>query len=1274
MLKKISITILSFMLIMLTASPLKAEAHSCSDEMSIHQHENPAIHEHMSIFNNLVSCSQATVTAIKNGNWFDPSIWDSNKVPETSSHVLIPKDIDVSYGGVSESRLATIRVDGNLNFAPDKDSKIMVETIVTSPGSNLVIGSINNPISADKKVEIIFLDNGVIDLNKDPEQLGRGLIAHGNTIINGQEKTVFLKLKEDALQGDSKIILSKKPKSWNIGDRLVLSATSFESDKGKGFFDRRKSQDEVLHLTGINKINEETFEILIDKALEYNHVGLKKEHKAYLANYSRNIIFKTELKDSFGSYDELPAHRRAHVMFMHGKNVDIRYAEFFELGRTDKSIKMGKSESIDNNFIGRYPFHFHRLGVGVDSKPAIALGNAVWGSPGFAYVHHDSYAIMADNAAYNIFGTAFVAESGNETGLWQDNISIKTIGFRNRAEGHPKEAPGTFDIGRGGIGYWFQSRLVYSFHNIAVSNLGWGFVYFHRPTANTLHVDYQDLDTPEIGRYKFNDLQQYQKQVHIDSPNIQGFEKFNEAIASDVGLEVIKNHPEQHHDKRTILKEFTAWNVNIGVHLDYTGHYILDDIKVYGHPDTKKAKWRSEGIVLSARLIDIVLKNSHIENFQKAVKVSLRSGFDFKDTIILLDVETVNNTVKIDSNLSASSILDTSLSQFPEKDVKLQVSNQSDLNLDNSINIVANKQDSFGEYKLYGFPAESATFRNVFEANFTELKRKAYYTLPNGDKAVIWDEIISDRLTGEVQRYELITKLSGNPEAEAQDGGTLDAKQIDGVWVLDNHAPYATRDFITVADGEKLNNLQDLILANDKDYENDSLELYSIEDPEYGEIVREVDGSYSYKAPENFNGVDYFHYTINDGKHASTAELRSKGLVRIWVDSYFSENTNDDSVSDDGNVEDDSDTNVGTNTISLSLVDAETDSVIESYGNSATEIKINLAEFNSSSFNFIAETNSSENISSVKFTSSLGNKTERAAPYALFGDSSGDYQGKELSTGTYDLKVEVFNGTNILASKSYLIIIEDETNDSDGVVNEPQEIFTVSIKDVITQNILAGYEAIEETVVLDLDILQDKKLNFTTNVNSDSVKAVKYTSSSVKTPDEAIFGIIDGNPLNFNISVFNNAEASGEPLAEKDFNIIFETNTEEPVLEEPEVIEDELPELITLSLVNAETNTVVSNYDDLQSESIIDLDLISLNKVNFIANVDSSILDQVKLVEFKASGLNRNERGAPYTWFGDNNGNFFSKDLSPGVYNLTVNVISKSDELISSRVFNIEIK
>ena len=39
-----------------------------------------------------------------------------------------------------------------------------------------------------------------------------------------------------------------------------------------------------------------------------------------------------------------------------------------------------------------------------------------------------------------------------------------------------------------------------------------------------------------------------------------------------------------------------------------------------------------------------------------------------------------------------------------------------------------------------------------------------------------------------------------------------------------------------------------------------------------------------------------------------------------------------------------------------------------------------------------------------------------------------------------------------------------------------------------------------------------------------------------------------------------------------------------------------------------------------------------------------------------------------------NNGNFFSKDLSPGVYNLTVNVISKSDELISSRVFNIEIK
>ena len=1341
--KKITITLFSMIFILLMSSSMKARANSCSDNMAMHHHEqsHPAINEHMSIFNNLVACSQVTVSATKSGDWFDASIWDSNEVPGSKAHVFIPKNLKVTYGAMSNARLATLRVDGTLEFLSNKNSKLMVETIVTAPDSSLIIGSKNNPIAANKKVEIIFLDNGVIDLTKDPEQLGRGLVGHGDTIINGQEKTVFLKLKEDAKKGDSKIILSEKPLNWSVGDRLVLSATSFDSDKGKGFANRRKTQDEVLYLTGINELDENTFEVLFDGELEYDHVGLKPEHKAYLANYSRNIVFKTELKD-FNSYEDLPAHRRAHIMFMHGKSVDVRYAEFFELGRTDKSMRMGKSESKGNNFVGRYALHFHRLGVGVDSKPAIALGNSVWGSPGFGYVHHDSYAIMTDNAAYNVFGTAFVAESGNETGIWQDNISIKTVGFKDRDNGHPKEAKGSFDIGRGGVGYWFQSRLVYSFHNIAVSNPGWGFVYFHRPTSNSIYIDYQDIDVPEIGRYRFKDPGNVnRKQVHIDSPNIQGFEKFNEAIATNVGLEVIKNHPVQGHDKRTILKEFTAWNVLQGVHLDYTGHYILDDIKVYGHKDAKQYIYTSNGITLSARLFDIVIKNSHVENFEKAVKVFLRVGeFDVKDSIILLDLVSVNNTVRIDRNTSPDNIIDTSLANYSIKPVKLLVSNESNLKLNGSLKIVANKQDSFGEYKLYDFPRESGLFEDRFDANFKELLRKVYYTLPSGEKVALWGEIISDRITGDLRRYELITPFNGNPEPGAVNGGTLDAKKVNGVWVLENHAPYVVRDFLTVADGETVSNIESLILANDRDYENDDIKVLSIEAPKYGTIVKEADGSYKYEAPSNFNGIDYFNYTISDGLHDSTAELRSKGLVRIWVDSYFSSNpdaeinpdveedTEDDTVvvdeADDINVE------INPEAISLALIDAQTNTVINNFTDSI--LNINLSELSSNSVNFAAEPALTGGITSVKFTSSLGNKTERAAPYALFGDTAGNFLGKELSPGTYDLQVEVFNGTNVLASKNYLIIVSDEPssddneepdtvddvdeNDDTVVEDEPTDIFTVSLEDVITQNILAGYESVDEIIVIDLNTLEGKELNFTTNVNSDLVKAIKYVSTTVKAPEDAIFGVIDGTAFNFTMSVFHNIEASGDALAEKQFSVVFEETEEEPVveeepelieepvieepvviieepvidetpvideepvveeepvIEEPTVVEDDSSSLITLSLVNAKTNTIVDSYDNLATSSVIDFNALALDGVNFIANVDSSILSEVKLVEFKSQGMNRTERGAPYTWFGDNKGNYFSRDLNPGVYNLTVNVVSKSGDLLASKVFTIEIK
>jgi hypothetical protein len=66
-------------------------------------------------------------------------------------------------------------------------------------------------------------------------------------------------------------------------------------------------------------------------------------------------------------------------MFMHNDDVDVRYAAFDHLGRTDKSkpafdVEALDSISSDSNVKGRYSFHFHMTGTEVQENPAIALG------------------------------------------------------------------------------------------------------------------------------------------------------------------------------------------------------------------------------------------------------------------------------------------------------------------------------------------------------------------------------------------------------------------------------------------------------------------------------------------------------------------------------------------------------------------------------------------------------------------------------------------------------------------------------------------------------------------------------------------------------------------------------------------------------------------------------------------------------------------------------------------------------------------------------------
>ncbi len=716
-------------------------------------HNDPSKHrEHMALLD-LAPDSKATHIAINQGSWFDANTWKNGQIPNNQANVIIPDGVQVTYDGESEASLRTLRVDGQLDFAHDKNTKMEVDTFVVAPKGTLTIGTENKPIQGDKTARIIIADNGAIDQKWDPEQLSRGIISHGKVSIHGQEKTSHLKLAEDAMTGDTELILAEKPLNWKVGDTLVLTGTKHVLDQWNGQkLVWQGTQDEEVKIAGI-----EGNRILLDRALEYDHDTPREDLKASVANYSRNVIIETKNAES------LPANQRGHVMFMHSDDVDVRYAEFYELGRTDKS-KLLDDFALDNNgsrildangnplngnrtnIRGRYSIHFHRTGVEEpNSQPGLAIGNAVWGSPGWGYVHHDSHVILEDNAAYNVFGAAFVTETGNETGAWRNNIAIKSEGRVGISKGGTRN----HDLAANGTGFWFQGRLVENENNIAAGQRHGGMTYMLRG-VDQMDVLAENLPNPEIARYESS--------LDPEKPEINGF-KEGEVFASGMGLEVIKANPRQRHDVRSVLDGFKAWEVKTGSHMEYTSKYTLKDFTVIATESRPVV-----GISFGNNTEDMVINNAHVEGFNTGIKFAKHRTFSSSADwdFVMIDADLVNNSKDFENfNPKEDKIL--TQADLKPGTLKLELSPQADFVFspdpsDRKAVITGVKIDSIGEIE-YPSGNDSAQFRY---GSLRNRLLQGYYKDSEGTRFITVEELIADRATGELLKLEFVVTLDNS--------------------------------------------------------------------------------------------------------------------------------------------------------------------------------------------------------------------------------------------------------------------------------------------------------------------------------------------------------------------------------------------------------------------------------------------------------------------------------------------------------------------------------
>ncbi|WP_299312170.1 T9SS type A sorting domain-containing protein [uncultured Aquimarina sp.] len=481
-------------------------------------------------FERMIPENTVTHKAVTSGNWSDPNTWGSNNIPGLASIVWIPEGINVDYDMNSNEHIFVIRNDGTIlmNAKNNKKRKLVVDSFLGSSNSFLNINAsgensgaveiVLKPFDIDKKKNqeirganwntyamAHYNDNkrvtnhfgnqlssdgtGVLGRYEwDPKQASISIMTWGKVRIKGKDKLDFSESSRDILANQDKVYLKSQPVGWKKGDFILISGTEGGGD------------NEVIQIKEVSGNV-----ITLEKRIKKNHKGVKlngKDYFTYIANLSRNVIVR-----SFHTSIEENHTRRGHVMFMFNGDVIVKNATFKDLGRTNKvnvldDLKIGtpvitgsgdKREISLPNFVnepetnfskienqrGRYALHFHKSLRGKNKEKLIkAIGNVVWGSPGWGMVHHDSHADFSNNVVLEINGGAMVAESGSETGIWKNNFV--TGGAPKRINNEPSGIPLTDKIRRvlrevidddfkNPSGYALQGRAVEMVNNVASS-------------------------------------------------------------------------------------------------------------------------------------------------------------------------------------------------------------------------------------------------------------------------------------------------------------------------------------------------------------------------------------------------------------------------------------------------------------------------------------------------------------------------------------------------------------------------------------------------------------------------------------------------------------------------------------------------------------------------------------------------------------------------------------------------------------------------------------
>jgi hypothetical protein len=571
--------------------------------------------------------AQATHKAVTSGAWSNPATW-GGQLPGNDARVIIPSGIVVTVDQEFSTSLFWVRVDGTLTFASNVDTQLTADTIFVNHGGRLEIGTAQEPIQADKTARLTFsARNGEsIDHSWDPLEFSRGLIAESPIEIHGAPKTAWVSVTDIPDAGATMLQLDDTPSGWRTGDTLVLTAPNYD-------------EDEVFWIVSINDKT-----VTLDQPVSYSRVLPKSGLALHVANLTRNVQIAS---------GQSGTKLQGHVMLMESGH-EVRYAGFYDLGRTtvksvtDPIIVNGARDPslmpdcgvTEENVRGRYALHFHMAGPG--SEKSVVEGNVVSVARGsrlkVGFINHSSNVAFKRNVAYQIDGAHFMTEEGDEVGEFEENLAIHSegSGLSKDMQGdepcNKTKYPEVFnrrrlDVAHRGHGFWIHAGGVEVTRNVSTAHGSSNFEIWPRPLnypkkSNTYLVQFK------TGLLSNGAWANSKQEIGIDfvpavfrdnTAYVTRGKKSGRNAALSIHFIGIKQKQTFPTSPKSLISDFTGWNVQNGVISSYSGWIRFEDIDLMvGTVDRKVTKGMQLG-TQGGNNMDLV--NVFVSGFSNTVKV-----------------------------------------------------------------------------------------------------------------------------------------------------------------------------------------------------------------------------------------------------------------------------------------------------------------------------------------------------------------------------------------------------------------------------------------------------------------------------------------------------------------------------------------------------------------------------------------------------------------------------------------------------------------------------